>query len=249
MPQETIYSDYDRSYNTYDAQVSFETSQENIYDYSKLLNDCIWSRVATSSRIPQEHIHSHTTLMNNYIRSSVQTSSGKSKENICDYTTHDAVASLGTSEENIRGYYDQPEALCHIFGPSQTLSLWSSSAMASLLLASPSPLSIQLHCSSSHLSFSHSQTLSSPLSTPFPSLSASSSSTLSPTPSVYCGRGDRKTAKGKRFAHSFGNARPKDKKKGKGPPKPYAPPAPAKKDRFEDNEIVKIEIDESLFSG
>ncbi|XP_022643272.1 30S ribosomal protein S31, chloroplastic [Vigna radiata var. radiata] len=114
---------------------------------------------------------------------------------------------------------------------------------SSLLLASPSPLSTQLHTSTSHLSFSHSQTLFSPLSTPFLSLSAS------PTPSVYCGRGDRKTAKGKRFAHSFGNARPKDKKKGRGPPRIYAPPTPSKKDRFEDNEVVKIEIDESLFSG
>ncbi|KAK4278350.1 hypothetical protein QN277_016207 [Acacia crassicarpa] len=28
---------------------------------------------------------------------------------------------------------------------------------------------------------------------------------LSPVPSVYCGRGDRKTAKGNRFNHSFGN--------------------------------------------
>nr|5X8P_x Chain x, protein bTHXc [Spinacia oleracea]5X8R_x Chain x, protein bTHXc [Spinacia oleracea] len=33
------------------------------------------------------------------------------------------------------------------------------------------------------------------------------------------GRGDRKTAKGKRFNHSFGNARPKNKNKGRGPPK------------------------------
>ena len=58
-----------------------------------------------------------------------------------------------------------------------------SSAMASLLLASPSPLSVQLHNSTCHLSFSHSQTLSSPLSTSFPSLSASATTTLSPTPS------------------------------------------------------------------
>ncbi|ESW05912.1 hypothetical protein PHAVU_010G003200 [Phaseolus vulgaris] len=121
--------------------------------------------------------------------------------------------------------------------------------MASLLLASPPPLSTQFQTSMSHLSFSHSQTLFSSLSTPFPSLSASATSNLSLTPSVYCGRGDRKTAKGKRFAHSFGNARPKDKKKGRGPPRIYAPPAPSKKNRFEDNEVVKIEIDESLFSG
>ncbi|XP_027335854.1 30S ribosomal protein S31, chloroplastic-like [Abrus precatorius] len=121
--------------------------------------------------------------------------------------------------------------------------------MASLLLASPLPLANQSHTSSSHLSFSHSQTLFSPLFTPLPSLSVSATSTFSPTPFVYCGRGDRKTAKGKRFNHSFGNARPKDKKKGRGPPRLYAPPAPSKKDKFEDNEVVKIEIDESLFSG
>ncbi|MED6108270.1 30S ribosomal protein S31 [Stylosanthes scabra] len=53
---------------------------------------------------------------------------------------------------------------------------------------------------------------------------------------VYCGRGDRKTAKGKRFAHSFGNARPRDKKKGRGPPKPPVPPGPPKKDRFSEED-------------
>ncbi|XP_064973309.1 glycosylinositol phosphorylceramide mannosyl transferase 1 isoform X2 [Musa acuminata AAA Group] len=34
---------------------------------------------------------------------------------------------------------------------------------------------------------------------------------------VYCGRGDKKTAKGKRFKHSLGNARPRDKTRGRGP--------------------------------
>ncbi|KAK7286897.1 hypothetical protein RJT34_22241 [Clitoria ternatea] len=135
------------------------------------------------------------------------------------------------------------------FPPSQTLSFeLSFLAMASLLLAAPPPLSIHSHTSSSHLSFSQSQSLFTPLFTPFPSFSASAAPSLSPTPSVYCGRGDRKTERGKRFNHSFGNARPKDKKKGRGPPRLHAPPAP-KKDRFEDNEVVKIEIDESLFSG
>ncbi|XP_015950284.1 30S ribosomal protein S31, chloroplastic [Arachis duranensis] len=128
-----------------------------------------------------------------------------------------------------------------------------SSAMASLLLASPPPFSTQLHTSSSsHLSFSHSQTLSpSPLSTSSLSVShsAATSSSPSPIPYVYCGRGDKKTAKGKRFNHSFGNARPRDKKKGRGPPRLFSPPAPTKKDRFEDNEVVKIEIDESLFTS
>ncbi|XP_071724806.1 small ribosomal subunit protein bTHXc-like [Rutidosis leptorrhynchoides] len=71
---------------------------------------------------------------------------------------------------------------------------------------------------------------------------------LSPVPDVYCGRGDAKTAKGKRFKHSFGNARPKSKKNGRGPPRIPAPPAAPKKDPFEDGEVVKIEIDES-FAG
>ncbi|KAL2650017.1 hypothetical protein R1flu_018145 [Riccia fluitans] len=35
-------------------------------------------------------------------------------------------------------------------------------------------------------------------------------------PAVRCGRGDSRTAKGKRFKGSFGNARPKDPSKGKG---------------------------------
>ncbi|KAK4782719.1 hypothetical protein SAY86_007093 [Trapa natans] len=63
-------------------------------------------------------------------------------------------------------------------------------------------------------------------------------------PRLYCGRGDKKTAKGKRFNHSFGNARPWNKNKGRGPPRVPKPPAPRKKDRFEDDEKVTIEIDE-----
>lgn len=44
-------------------------------------------------------------------------------------------------------------------------------------------------------------------------------------------------------------ARPKDRKKGRGPPRLDAPTPLGKKCKFEDNEIVKIEIDGSLFSG
>ncbi|XP_058734492.1 small ribosomal subunit protein bTHXc [Vicia villosa] len=122
-------------------------------------------------------------------------------------------------------------------------------ASSSLLLASPSPLSIQFQSSSSHLSFSRSQNLRSPVTTSsLPSLSASSSSSISSlsptTPSVYCGRGDRKTAKGKRFSHSFGNARPRSKKNGRGPPRIYAPPDLTKKDKIEDKEAIKIDIEE-----
>ncbi|KAL3650250.1 ribosomal protein [Castilleja foliolosa] len=62
----------------------------------------------------------------------------------------------------------------------------------------------------------------------------------------YCGRGDKKTARGKRFNHSFGNARPHDKNKGRGPPRVHAPPLPPRKDKYDDGEVVKIEIDESF---
>ncbi|KAK1256702.1 hypothetical protein QJS04_geneDACA024373 [Acorus gramineus] len=67
--------------------------------------------------------------------------------------------------------------------------------------------------------------------------------------SVTCGRGDKKTAKGKRFNGSYGNARPRNKNKGRGPPRTAVPPLPLKKDKFDDGSIVKIEIDESLFSN
>ncbi|KAF7825556.1 30S ribosomal protein S31, chloroplastic-like [Senna tora] len=123
--------------------------------------------------------------------------------------------------------------------------------MASLMIAAAPSLPSLSHKLSSRLSFSHSQTLttSPSLFTPISSSLPPSPSSYSPFPSVYCGRGDKKTAKGKRFNHSFGNARPRDKKKGRGPPRLYTPPAPSKKDKYEDNEVVKIEIDESLFSG
>uniref|UniRef100_A0A453S5J4 30S ribosomal protein THX n=1 Tax=Aegilops tauschii subsp. strangulata TaxID=200361 RepID=A0A453S5J4_AEGTS len=62
----------------------------------------------------------------------------------------------------------------------------------------------------------------------------------------YCGRGDRKTKRGKRFSHSYGNARPRNKKKGTGPARLYAPPAPPRKDQFEDGEIIAIEIDDDI---
>lgn len=44
-------------------------------------------------------------------------------------------------------------------------------------------------------------------------------------------------------------ARPKDKKKGRGPPRVPAPPLPPRKDKYDDGEVVKIEIDESLFGN
>ncbi|OWM67126.1 hypothetical protein CDL15_Pgr000578 [Punica granatum] len=128
--------------------------------------------------------------------------------------------------------------------------------MASILLGAPSFAS---HPPSlcPRISFSHSQTLGTSLSSSA-SLSISSAASSPSVPLVYCGRGDKKTAKGKRFNHSFGNvsgcklaiqARPRNKKKGRGPPRVPTPPSPPKKDKFEDDEKVKIEIDESLFSG
>ncbi|XP_043702764.1 30S ribosomal protein S31, chloroplastic [Telopea speciosissima] len=113
--------------------------------------------------------------------------------------------------------------------------------MASLMLGAL-PMASQSFNLSSRVSFSPTKNLSVALSTP--TTVSASPQTL---PIVYCGRGDRKTAKGKRFNHSFGNARPRNKKKGRGPPRVPIPPSPPKKDRFDDNEVVKIEIDESLF--
>ncbi|XP_030551770.1 30S ribosomal protein S31, chloroplastic [Rhodamnia argentea] len=114
--------------------------------------------------------------------------------------------------------------------------------MAFLLLRPPSV------ASPSPLAFSRSQTLGASLSTTPASLSLPAATSAPSVPLVYCGRGDKKTAKGKRFNHSFGNARPRNKKKGRGPPRVAAPPAPPRKDRFEDNEVIKIDIDESLFT-
>ncbi|WCJ28083.1 30S ribosomal protein S31 chloroplastic [Euphorbia peplus] len=96
----------------------------------------------------------------------------------------------------------------------------------------------------SSLSSSRSETLGVSLSHSTPTISLSTNSS-SPIPFVYCGRGDKKTERGKRFNHSFGNARPRNKKKGRGPPRIPVPAAPPSKDKFEDvGEIVKIDIDE-----
>ncbi|CAI9767530.1 unnamed protein product [Fraxinus pennsylvanica] len=67
--------------------------------------------------------------------------------------------------------------------------------------------------------------------------------------SVYCGRGDKKTARGKRFNHSFGNARPKDKNKGRGPPRVSVPPAPPRKDKYDDGELNKNGKDFEIKQG
>ncbi|KAF5747613.1 PLASTID-SPECIFIC RIBOSOMAL protein 4 [Tripterygium wilfordii] len=116
--------------------------------------------------------------------------------------------------------------------------------MASLITGvRPPPMTPQCLSLSSRFSSSQSSALGLPLcdSTSSLSLSATPSSSV---PFVYCGRGDRKTAKGKRFNHSFGNARPRDKKKGRGPPRVPLPPSAPKKDLFEDTDVVRIEIDE-----
>ncbi|KAL3627729.1 Protein TRIGALACTOSYLDIACYLGLYCEROL 3, chloroplastic [Castilleja foliolosa] len=115
--------------------------------------------------------------------------------------------------------------------------------MASLLLGAPPIASHSFTLSP----LSKSQTLiQSPLK-----LSSVSTPTF---PLIYCGRGDRKTARGKRFNHSFGNARPHDKNKGRGPPRVHAQPLPPRKDKYDDGEgphkiknlSVKKEKDDEL---
>lgn len=39
-------------------------------------------------------------------------------------------------------------------------------------------------------------------------------------------------------------ARPRNKKKGRGPPRVVAPPAAPKRDPFDDGQVIKIEINE-----
>uniref|UniRef100_A0A2P2INP8 30S ribosomal protein S31ic n=1 Tax=Rhizophora mucronata TaxID=61149 RepID=A0A2P2INP8_RHIMU len=119
--------------------------------------------------------------------------------------------------------------------------------MASIMVGAL-PMIPQTSSLCSSLSSSQSETLGVPFHLSAASLSVSAASSP-PSPFVYCGRGDRKTEKGKRFNHSFGNARPRDKKKGRGPPRLSVPPVPPKKDLFDDDGLVKIEIDESRFSG
>ncbi|KAF9599235.1 hypothetical protein IFM89_036361 [Coptis chinensis] len=116
--------------------------------------------------------------------------------------------------------------------------------MASLTLGTLPMASPQILNLSSKLSIFH--TTLSLSSTPTHTISTSTPPSL---PLIYCGRGDRKTAKGKRFNHSFGNARPRNKNKGRGPPRVAVPPSPLKKDPFEDKDKVKIDIDDSLFSS
>ncbi|CAI9302694.1 unnamed protein product [Lactuca saligna] len=128
-------------------------------------------------------------------------------------------------------------------------------ASMALSIASSSSLSCSRSCS--------------PTAIPLASPSSSISLTSSIQPLIYCGRGDKKTAQGKRFNHSFGNvsfpvflnfrvsnfslliacARPWNNTKGGGPPRMPVPPASPRKDRFDDGEVVKIEIDESIFSN
>ncbi|XP_019151273.1 PREDICTED: 30S ribosomal protein S31, chloroplastic [Ipomoea nil] len=116
-----------------------------------------------------------------------------------------------------------------------------------LLLVGAAPMASQsMAALASTLSFSSSRSLTGGSLRMTSSTSLSSSATAPSLPLIYCGRGDKKTAKGKRFNHSFGNARPKDKKKGRGPPRIPPPPAAPKKNPLDDGPKVKIEIDESL---
>ncbi|XP_031095571.1 30S ribosomal protein S31, chloroplastic [Ipomoea triloba] len=119
--------------------------------------------------------------------------------------------------------------------------------MALLLVGAAPMASLSMAALAPTLSFSSSRSLTGGSLRMTSSTSLSSSVTAPSLPLIYCGRGDKKTAKGKRFNHSFGNARPKDKKKGRGPPRIPPPPAAApKKNPLDDGQKVKIEIDESL---
>eukprot|EP00246_Nothoceros_aenigmaticus_P004338 TRINITY_DN15847_c0_g1_i1.p1 TRINITY_DN15847_c0_g1~~TRINITY_DN15847_c0_g1_i1.p1 ORF type:complete len:130 (-),score=21.13 TRINITY_DN15847_c0_g1_i1:434-787(-) len=69
-------------------------------------------------------------------------------------------------------------------------------------------------------------------------------------PSVVCGRGDKRTAKGKRFRGSFGNSRPKDPRRGRGlAPTPLPARRAPKKEDFPEGEYIHVDIDESLYSA
>ncbi|KAK6943107.1 hypothetical protein RJ641_028484 [Dillenia turbinata] len=125
--------------------------------------------------------------------------------------------------------------------------------MASLILNGGTLLPLHL---SSLSSMSKSQSLFISLSSS--SLSHSSSPGLSPLPSEAIRRrrkeSDSTTLSAMLLSlflsHVEFIARPRDKKKGRGPPRVPVPPAPPRKDRFEDvGEKIKIEIDESLFSS
>ncbi|KAL9259146.1 Small ribosomal subunit protein bTHXc-like protein, partial [Drosera capensis] len=119
------------------------------------------------------------------------------------------------------------------------------------LSSSPTPpmASLLLSISPTHLQF---YPLSSPAARSFAALplraslaSSISTSFRSPSmPLIYCGRGDRKTARGKRFSHSFGNARRHKKNKGRGPPRPPVPPGPPRKDPYDDGKIIEFDEDE-----
>lgn len=76
---------------------------------------------------------------------------------------------------------------------------------------------------------------------------SSSSVSLCRLPAIVCGRGDKRTAKGKRARGSFGNCRPKDPSKGTGLAITPLPPRP-KKDDSADTEYIHVDIDESLFN-
>lgn len=86
-----------------------------------------------------------------------------------------------------------------------------------------------------------------------PTASSSATSVAVPLkssyPDIVCGRGDKRTAKGKRARGSFGNSRPKDASKGTGLAVTPLPPRPKKKDEFEDGEYIHVDIDETLFAS
>ncbi|KAB5519982.1 hypothetical protein DKX38_024301 [Salix brachista] len=108
--------------------------------------------------------------------------------------------------------------------------------MASLMVGA-NPMTPQALNFSSRLSYSHYQIS---LCHSTPSLSLSTSTTSLP----FEGTGRLKEGKDS-TTHLETWARPRDKKKGRGPPRIPVPAAPPKIDKFVDDGVVKIEIDES----
>ncbi|KAJ7523949.1 hypothetical protein O6H91_18G069700 [Diphasiastrum complanatum] len=66
---------------------------------------------------------------------------------------------------------------------------------------------------------------------------------------VVCGRGDMRTAKGKRTRQSYGNSRPRNKSKGRGLPVTPLPQSGIKKNvEPKSSEEVALELDETLLT-
>ncbi|BBH06258.1 plastid-specific ribosomal protein 4 [Prunus dulcis] len=161
---------------------------------------------------------------------------------------------FGPSEKPAQDYYkrdptqrslkQEPSPKTQHF-PSKTLSASlkrQASTMASLILGAL-PIPTQTLTFSSRISFSQSETLS--ISLPPPQL-RSQSPQLPLHQSLQCTAvGAIRKPKEESVSITL-MAMPRNKNKGRGPPRVPVPVAPPKKDKFEDDTVVKVEIDESL---